>query len=455
MVQPIDYMVGTTSPMDRMVQGIGAGQAMRVNEQDMAATDQRMGIAASEEARRAQEFEFQQSEAERQRQSALALQEGMVGLVEKIQSGSATWNDFADISLRHPEVSDELKSVWDGMTVDRRKNDAAGLYKAASALKAGRPDLAAQMFEDYAAAAENSGQKMDADLARAMAAMAKASPEAALANIGMMLGSLDEEGAKNLFGARRSVQSSSVLDDGTTVTVFNDGSKEVTDATGAVLKGQAATDAIKGANEYSAEIRRNNAAGSAEGRLQTAIDMGGQAKAAEEAGKQSIAKSGEAFDTLGKVNQNIRTIDEAIAAIDAGANAGAVARFFPDVSSASASLANAMNRLGLDVISSVTFGALSEGEMKLAMETAVPRNLDEGALRAWLEDKRAAQEKASEALYNAAVYLGTPGNTLAGWLKEQKAGGSGSQPTASPPSPSATPAPKGVNIDGYVIEELP
>ena len=47
----------------------------------------------------------------------------------------------------------------------------------------------------------------------------------------------------------------------------------------------------------------------------------------------------------------------------------------PSVTEASASLENAMNRMGLDVIGSVTFGALSEGEMRLAMDTAVPRGL--------------------------------------------------------------------------------
>jgi hypothetical protein len=95
-----------------------------------------------------------------------------------------------------------------------------------------------------------------------------------------------------------------------------------------------------------------------------------------------------------------------------------------------------MNRLGLDVISSVTFGALSEGEMSLAMETAVPRNLDEGALREWLLDKKAAQEKAAEALYQAAVYLGKPGNTLAKWLAE-KGSAKGVAGSGSPVDPAA------------------
>ncbi len=101
-----------------------------------------------------------------------------------------------------------------------------------------------------------------------------------------------------------------------------------------------------------------------------------------------------------------------------------------------------MNQLGLDVIGSVTFGALSEGEMKLAMETAVPRNLDGPQLKEWLVQKRAAQEKAAKARRAAAIYLGTPGNTLKGWLESQgktsAAAGSGS-PEVSGQSTTAQP----------------
>lgn len=453
MVQPIDYMINAPSPVDRFGQGLLTGQQSRAQEMNMQ-------LAQSQEVRTQTEFDQAQQdraralqEQEAQKIAALKMQADLIGLGEKVAAGQASFNDFAQFSILYPDVGAELKGVWDGLDERRRKSDAAGLFKAGSAIKTGRPDLAAQMLEEYAVAAENGGQKIDADMARATAALIKSNPDAGLANIGLLLHSLDPEGAKALFGEGKSVQSNVTLDDGTTITTFDDGTKQVADAAGRVIEGQAAIDAVRSANEYGAEVRRENAAGAATGRLETAIDLGGQAKAAEEAGKQAVAKSGDAFDTLGKVNQNIRTIDEAIAAIDAGANAGAVARYFPNVSSASASLENAMNRLGLDVISSVTFGALSEGEMRLAMETAVPRNLDEASLRKWLEEKRVAQEKASEALYNAAIYLGTPGNTLAGWLKEQKASGQGSQPQGAA---SGASQPQGQTvIDGYSIEEVP
>ena len=49
--------------------------------------------------------------------------------------------------------------------------------------------------------------------------------------------------------------------------------------------------------------------------------------------------------------------------------------------------------MGLQVVSSVTFGALSAGELKVAMDTAVPPNLDNKQLAKWFRDRQAAQTK--------------------------------------------------------------
>lgn len=454
MVQPFDYTINSPSPAQMFIGGLDAGQMQRAREQQMT--------LQAEEAQRAQTLFDQgqqdrmaaQAEAEAQRQEALRLDSSMLALGEKVASGQATFQDFARLSLENPGMAAELKGVWDGLSAERRQNDAAGMARAATAIRAKRPDLAITMLEDYATAAENSGQKMDADLARATAGIIKADPNAGLTQLGILLQSVAPDMAEVVFGKGKSVQSSVTLDDGTTISTFDDGTKQVSDAAGTVIEGQAAIDAVKAANEYGATLRRENAAAAAEGRIGTTIEMGGTAKAAEEAGKQSIKASGEAFDALNKVNRNIITIDEAVAALDAGAATGAVQRYLPNVTEASATLENAMNRLGLDVISSVTFGALSEGEMRLAMETAVPRNLGEKALRSWLVDKKAAQEKAAEALTAAAIYLGTPGNTLATWLASKNprpddaASGQGSPPSQS--TPEMVDVPDGSPAAGFV-----
>ena len=135
-------------------------------------------------------------------------------------------------------------------------------------------------------------------------------------------------------------------------------------------------------------------------------------------GTETVKLGREALDGLANVRSEIRLIDEAIAAIDDGASVGAVAKYFPNVTQASASLENAMNRLGLNVIGSVTFGALSEGEMRLAMDTAVPRNLGPAALRDWFKEKRRVQALAAAALQNAAYTLLEEGD-LSEYIRSQ------------------------------------
>lgn len=437
--EPFNYSINAANPVDAMFGGMQFGQQQRQGEQNLAIGAQNMDLAASQEQRAQTQFGqqntlFEQGQQDRAtsiqaameaKAAAKKLQSDLLGLSQKVQLGEATSADFSAIAALHPELTDEMSKMWDGQTAERKSNDVANIYKAAAAIKAGKPEIAISMLDARAEAADAAGDKQEADTARALAAGIKADPSAGLATLGMLLQAVDEKASVELFGvgSKRTVQSTQPYDNGTTVTVFNDGSKEVTDAAGAKLEGQAAIDAITAAQENEASSRGANAAAVTGGKLGTEIAMGGEAEAAKEAGKQAIAKSGEAYDALSKVNSNITTIDTAIAAIDEGANSGAIARYFPNITSASAGLENAMNRLGLDVIGSVTFGALSEGEMKLAMETAVPRNLDEASLKEWLIKKKAAQEKASDALYEAAVYLGKPGNTLSKWM-EQKRGAS-------------------------------
>lgn len=451
MVQPFDYTLAVQDPVQAMQAGMAFGQNQRANEQAMVMNDQSMDLRAAQEGRAQTGFEqqnllFDQGQADREaaQAAAKAMNADLVGLSETIASGDYSSQDFAAMAAKYPDLTDEMSKMWEGQTKERKDADVSQLYQGVTAIKSGRPDLAIQMLEDRAVAAENSGDQMEADIARATAATIKADPNAGLTSLGLLLQTVDPDAAVAVFGEGRRVQSTVPYANGTTVTVFTDGKKEVTDATGAVLSGPDAQTAVQAAIASEAEMRGGNAAAVEEGKLETKIDLGGEAAASEEAGKQAIAKSGEAFDSLNKVRGNIANVNVAIQALDDGANAGAIAKYFPDITAASASLTNAMNRLGLDVIGSVTFGALSEGEMKLAMETAVPRNLGEADLRQWLVDKKAAQEKAAEALTAAAIYLGTPGNTLAGWLESK---GTTTAPAAGSGSPD-------VAADQAEIDEL-
>lgn len=136
------------------------------------------------------------------------------------------------------------------------------------------------------------------------------------------------------------------------------------------------------------------------------------------AGEQAIAMSGDFMEQVPQVRKSISNIETGIQALDDGANSGYVYNMLPSIRQASIELENAANRMGLDVIGSVTFGALSEGELKLAMNTAMPRNLPPKELREWLVKRKDAQEKLVRELQQAAIFLGTPGNTPAMWMEQ-------------------------------------
>lgn len=179
------------------------------------------------------------------------------------------------------------------------------------------------------------------------------------------------------------------------------------------------------------------------------IATGGAAEGAKDLGKATIAAGTAAWEGYGKLQTSLGNIDEAISAIDSGAKSGLVYSMLPSVTQASASLENAMNRMGLDVIGSVTFGALSEGEMRLAMSTAVPQNLAPADLRNWLVRRRDAQAKTAEMLADAAQFLTVPGNTINGWIEKNRAG----KPVAPPPPDPQAAAPQAGPSDDDLLKQ--
>ena len=200
-------------------------------------------------------------------------------------------------------------------------------------------------------------------------------------------------------GGSDKVQSSKTTPNGAVILVMKNGTTKVISPQGEELKGQARADAIKESEEFGASIQ-------------------GDRSLSRGLGDLSAKQVGQAFAEVGKIKKNIGNIDDAIKAIDAGANTGVIASKLPNISAASVQLANIRNTLGLDVIGSVTFGALSEGELNLALDTALPTNLAPKELRKYLVDKKTAQTKLAGYLTEQATYLSKKGNSLAGWLEK-------------------------------------
>jgi len=191
------------------------------------------------------------------------------------------------------------------------------------------------------------------------------------------------------------VQSSTILPGGLVQLVRKDGTVEVKQPD------QANIDLIKAAEDRGAELQ-------------------GLRAGERQAGKKAIDIGIDSFKTLATTRKNIANMDEGIALLKGGARTGVVEGRLPSVRAASLKLDNLRGRLGLDVVSSVTFGALSESELAFAINTALPTGLDETDLLGWMQEKRDAQAKLATNLEEAALFLGTPGNTVAEFIRLKK-----------------------------------
>ena len=133
--------------------------------------------------------------------------------------------------------------------------------------------------------------------------------------------------------------------------------------------------------------------------------------------KAAVAKGSKIFDKIQPIGLAISNYDEAIAAIDAGAETGVVDSLLPSFKKASIQLDNVVKRLGLDVVGNTTFGALSESELKFALKAAIPDNLQPADLKEWLIAKRNAQQKVKARVEEAAAFLSEGTNTIKDWIE--------------------------------------
>ena len=309
--------------------------------------------------------------------------------VAKIMGGDMAYTD-------QPTQQGGLLSMPEPSRGDKRRDIAGALALGFNQLR-GTPDAGLQ-----AGIARHQQQRKSNRTAEWLAQQPGGEQFAAMIEAEALSGAQAMQAYQSGMATSANVQSSQPLPDGSGVMmVMRDGNIAVRTAGNELLSGQEAVDFVKSSGE-------------------TYLDQQRQLSGSREAGKVTIEMAQGAIEQLGNVSRNIGNYDTAIAAIDGGAASGAIMKYFPDITVASATLNNTMNQLGLDVISSVTFGALSKAEMELAMETAVPRNLSPIELRKWLVEKRDAQIKASEALYRAATFLSNPENTLEDWVKENK-----------------------------------
>lgn len=157
----------------------------------------------------------------------------------------------------------------------------------------------------------------------------------------------------------------------------------------------------------SARTARESSARLSEGDIEAGYDLGA-----------------EYFSKYENIRSQIRQYDQAIAAMDKGADSGIIKQFLPAFDNATSQLRQAANNLGITVINSATFGALSEKELSLALSTGLDLSLPPDQLRQQAIDKRDAQAKMAAELAKKAREAQSMGRKAFIDMYTQKAGDS-------------------------------
>lgn len=182
---------------------------------------------------------------------------------------------------------------------------------------------------------------------------------------------------------------------GVVVNSFQDGTRQVLNNLGEEVTGEEAARVIDEANAYN-------------------IDQARLTKFAEASASSKAKMVQSTVSSLINVDSSLRNMARAKRALrDSIASGGAdisgpIDQYFPDISVEAAELTSARNALGLDVVGSVTFGALSKGELDLALTQGLPLGLKPPQLLEFIERREAAIKKYRTSLMAAARIMANP-----------------------------------------------
>lgn len=327
-----------------------------------------------------------------------------------------TAEDYTKVASLLPKAqADNLRSSWELLSKDKQSNQLKFAAQTMAAFNA-NPEIAISMLERRAESERNAGNEDEAKGYETWAAIAKEDPDAVSRTMGIMVSSLpggkDVIDSVNKLGGRGRGAGEKAF---APVTLINPETKEkiphiptFDPATGkARLEPADLPEGFVLSKETAGEKR------------QAEVVQATKVTTAKKLAEQAVNASTEAFKKIPLIEKGINNINRAISAIDEGAKTGVINSLLPSVRTASIKLDQAANELGLDVVSSITFGALSEKELALAKETALPTKLAPPELRAWLVEKRRVQEILLDKINEAARFLGS-GGTVAELLEERR-----------------------------------
>lgn len=109
--------------------------------------------------------------------------------------------------------------------------------------------------------------------------------------------------------------------------------------------------------------------------------------------EQARTQAKDYFKRYDAVNNQISSLRQARKLIEDGAETGWIKQHLPTFQANTQLLRNVANEMGIDIINSATFGALSSTELKLALSTGFPQGLSSTETIKYIDDKIKAQDK--------------------------------------------------------------
>lgn len=399
------FLSGIESPVARVQQGITFGQ-------------QQVDRRAAQQAAQAQ--------AEQQRK----VQADLLALAQK---ENRTADDFQDLIIRNPGLADTFKNSIAQLNVEAKAATITEATNVFAALSSGNTEAAINILESRKEAAENTGDQQEIQTTEILIQAIKANPDAALTSAGLFLAQATgpERFASTLEAIRdRPGGAEQQAFQALTKDLSPEDAERATRvklgleprAVGAAAK----TVLIGGVPHIFDPVTKEFVQATVRGKAVTAETVG-EAKgiiSGEEArrkGRVTLSNKviDKGFATIGNINANIRNIDRALDALSRGAKTGAIQRFLPNITKASVELGQIQKELGLDIVSAVTFGALSKGELDLALGTALPIGLSPPDLTDFLTRKKSAQEKLRD-YYRDQIEFLDGGGTVAEFSAQQR-----------------------------------
>jgi len=119
-----------------------------------------------------------------QLQQKQSMQSEVAGLLDR---GPISSEDISRLSVKYPQFNEQFNQIWNRQTEQQRQGQMRQASDVYAALETGSLDIAKNLLEENAVAAENGGDQRAAGAARAIAKMIDANPEAAKLAVGSRL----------------------------------------------------------------------------------------------------------------------------------------------------------------------------------------------------------------------------------------------------------------------------